>query len=253
MEYIETEDGQIQADFAHRVGQVLWQYESHTQHLDSEERFEATLTLCLLQSLMANCLELIRSQSKIPESSWSILASRYISDDPTLLGLEQSCIRIQWPSVRSLQYREIIECVRHALSHPLPQRQTTLPMTGYTTWKSASGVIEGFRFSHAPWVNKTGSDLAPKFKPSSNKQSEVEILGSTAQEWTRNHGTQGLEVRHVKGGRCQVFLGENPFIPVLKLDISTAQLRTLTLNLSERLSEPLSQVRRSARLSEIET
>ena len=34
--------------------------------------------------------------------------------------------------------------------------------TGYTSWKSASGEIEGFTFVHSPWVNRTGSDIQPR-------------------------------------------------------------------------------------------
>lgn len=126
MEYFETGEGQIQADFAYRVGQVLWQYERHTSHLATEEKYETTLTLCLLQSLMTHCVELIRSQAKLRNRSWSALANRYISEDPTLLGLEQICVKFQWSPERTLQYREIIECVRNALSHQLPQREPNL-------------------------------------------------------------------------------------------------------------------------------
>ena len=42
MEYIETSDGQIQADFARRVGQVLLHYEAGMAHWRSLDCYEAT-------------------------------------------------------------------------------------------------------------------------------------------------------------------------------------------------------------------
>jgi hypothetical protein len=62
MEYQRTDDGQIQAAFAQRVGQLLVQYDAWRSQVPSVERYESTLTIALLQSLLTTCQELLRKK-----------------------------------------------------------------------------------------------------------------------------------------------------------------------------------------------
>ena len=64
MECIETPDSQMQADFARRVGRVVLHYEAAMERSDPQGSYEATLTICLLQALLTNCIELIKSRNK---------------------------------------------------------------------------------------------------------------------------------------------------------------------------------------------
>ena len=235
MEYIETSDGQIQADFARRVGQVLLHYEAGMTHRRPLDCYEATLTICLLQSLLTTCVELINSKSKKDRTGLVTISGQSISEDPARFGLNMDCITQQWHSDRDLTYRE---CLRNALSHPLPQQSGTHKTTGYTSWKSASGEIEGFTFVHSPWVNRTGSDVQPRYKVG---EADLNKLEYELRSWSSRHDTSGLTVVPIAGRRHQIYLGANPFVPVLQLDLSTTQLRTLTLTLSEHLAEPLAQ------------
>lgn len=137
-------------------------------------------------------------------------------------------------------YREIFECLRNAMSHPLPVRQGGLPTTGYTTWKSHSGVIGGFRFTQSPWVNSKGTDVTDSFKVKDENRHKLE---GEMTKWSSNRGTENLAVNLGADGTNRIFYGNQPFIPCLQLDISTKQLRTLTLTLSDFLAEPLVNVR----------
>lgn len=237
MEYIQTSDGQIQADFARRVGQVLLHYEAGAALEKPQDSYEATLTICLLQALLTNCMELIKHGANNDGTGLKKIASRSLEEAPALFGLNLQCIAVQWPSDRPLRYREIFECLRNAVSHPLPQKAEGLPTTGYTTWKSPSGMIEGFQFTQSPWVNSRGSDVKNVYEVSNDKLAKLDEVMRT---WGSNYGTSGLTIRQHKPGLNRIFHGENLFIPCLQLNISTVQLRTLTLNLSERLAEPLS-------------
>jgi len=62
---MKNEDGQIQADFARRVGQILLQYDSSSGQVTDVTRYDATLVICLLQTLVINCQQLIRNKSKL--------------------------------------------------------------------------------------------------------------------------------------------------------------------------------------------
>lgn len=239
-EYIQTPDGQIQADFARRVGQVLLHYEAGVALEQPQDSYEATLTICLLQALLTNCVELIDKKVKNDRTGLKKIASRSLEEDPALFGLNLQCITRQWPSDRPLKYREIFKCLRNALSHPLPQKDNGLPTTGYTTLKSPSGMIEGFQFIQSPWVSRSGLDVTDRYKA---KDEDLPELKKAMEEWRSNFGTSVLTVQRGLDGLNRIFLGEQRFIPCLQLDISTAQLRTMTLTLSERLAEPLSVVR----------
>ncbi len=61
MEYYRTDDGQIQASLAYRLGVVLQQYNS----LKTEDtKYEVSLSLAILQNVQTNCKELIASMTK---------------------------------------------------------------------------------------------------------------------------------------------------------------------------------------------
>lgn len=80
MEHIETPDDQIQADFARRVGRVLLHYEAAMERSDPQDSYEATLTICLLQALLTNCIELIKSRNKQDLTGLTAIAGKSIAE-----------------------------------------------------------------------------------------------------------------------------------------------------------------------------
>jgi hypothetical protein len=60
-EYVRSDKGKIQADLALRVGKLLSQYGDLTRHLGEEEKYDATLLICALQTLLVNCHELLNA------------------------------------------------------------------------------------------------------------------------------------------------------------------------------------------------
>ena len=246
MEYERTEDGQIQADFAYRAGQILLQYEQFSPQLPADRRYEATLAVTLLQSLLTSCQELIRSQGSRsvrggPNNSLTALASRSILDEPALMGLDADCILKCWPSNRGLTYREVIDCLRNALSHPGAQGHSAYPRTGFTTAQSTSTSVEAYVFTQSSWVNRKGSGLLTAFAPLQNTEKARNELERKMQEWASNHSVERLEITKNDEGLWRVFRAGQPFVPVLQLRLGVQQLRTLALTLSDYLSESASR------------
>jgi len=239
MDYELTEDGQIQADFARRTGQVLLHYELHTKQLPAEERFEATLCIALLQALLTQAAELIKEKRNGTHSSLKNVSKRSLDVSPPLFGIDPSCIVQEWVSRRDLRYREVIECLRHALSHPLKQIAGKYPVTGYTTWKSNSGVIEGFSFFHSPFVERNANGLSRWLTVKSDDLTGTDKLLKELNRWQTNYEVPGLEICTLPSGLLTIFQDEKPFVPVLQIDISVSNLRTFTLALSDLLSESL--------------
>ena len=239
MEYERTEDGQIQAAFAARVGQLLVQYDQWRQKVPEVEQLESTLTIALLHSLLTMCQELLLKKKGDPaRASLDGLASRSLEDDPTLLGLTKHCVVGSWPSARGLTYREVIECLRNALSHPGPQTNEGLPRTGYTSVPGPSGRVEVYEFIQSPWVNRTGTDLSPRFLSKNAGVDPPTELVKAVNLWASNHQVVGVEVEH-RDGHWQPIREGNLFVPVLRLRVDVRQLRVFTAGLSDYLSEPL--------------
>ena len=229
MEYIKTSDGQIHADFARRAGKLLLQYEETSTQRQPEDDCEATLTLCLLQALLTNCIEILNSKSKADGTGLRAIAGRSFYQEPILFGFNSGCITHQWAPGQQLEFRHVLGCIRNALSHPLPQNIGTYKTTGYTTWMSGSGNIEGFTFVQSPWVSRSGKTLQDRFKVD---ESNVAALQKTMDKWVSEYGTSNLAIRQIPKRLYQIYLGEEPFVPYLQLDFTTRQLRTLTLTLS---------------------
>ena len=243
MEYERTSDGQIQADFARRAGQLLLQYEQTSPHLPSERQFEATLCVALLQSLLTICQESLRKKrgGRAKLGSLAAYASRSVLDEPALMGLEPDCVLASWTSKRGLTYREVFECLRNALCHPGGQGDTKYPRTGFITDKSGSGVVEAYIFTQSAWVNNQGSGLKLQFHPDKADDQTRRKLESDVHSWAKNYDVEGLTVELHEDGQLSVTRLGQPFIPVLRLRLGASQLRTLLLNLSDYLSSPMRQ------------
>ena len=242
MEYERTPDGQMQADFARRIGLVLLQYEQCSKAFPPEQRYEGTLTLALLQALLTNCAELLKHKPERNNPTLKWVAGRSLDEDPTLLGFQRSCVVKTWHSTRPLKYREILECLRNAMSHPCAQQSDGLPQTGYTSWQPVSGVIEGFTFTQSPWVNSSGKGMKPVWMSEVGSEQDEKKLSSGMKQFSDNYSVPGLTIRDDGKGHKRVFHEDQPFIPVLRLKLSNSQLHMLTLSLSEYLSAPLVDV-----------
>lgn len=244
MEYERTEDAQIQSDFAGRAGQILLQYDRCKDGLPAHQQFEATLAIALLQTMLTQCWELLkkyRNPAKAPEGLEGLvsMANRRFDEPPPLLGLTQACILERWPSETAVKYRDLIECIRNALSHPLPQTNEGWPTTGYTTEMGSSGSIESFLFTQSPWVDRSGQLIQDWQAGRRNTKKQLEVTNKL-KKWADDHGIQDLKL--LESGRVYLPMKDGkPFVPVMRVRLDVAQLRLFVLALSDYLSEPYRQ------------
>lgn len=236
MEYERTEDGQIQAEFSRRAGQILLQYEQLSADLPASERYEATLAVSLLQSLLTSCQELIRTRRS---KALGAVVDRLMLDEPALMGLEADCILQSWPSRRGLTYREVFECLRNALSHPGPQGNSRYARTGFTTEHAGSASVSAYVFTESSWINSKGSSLLARYSPRACDEASRLALEAAVRSWASNHAVEGVLIAQNGEGHWRAYLGNELFVPVLQLRLGVQQLRTLTLILSDYLAEPL--------------
>jgi hypothetical protein len=239
MEYHRTNDGQIHADFSRRVGQVILQYEKLSLQLPIEQRYEATLCLAMLQSQLTAAAEILNSKARLRSNSFGLYASRRIAEEPALMGIEASCIQTCWVPGQTT-YRQLLESLRHSMSHPLPQIEQELSVTGFTAWEAENGVVEGYTFVHSPFVSARGRNPKLAFTASPEDARAVRTLQEKCKTWESNYHIVGLQIKEAKDGSLQIFQNDMPFVPVMTIGMSTLQLRTFTLALCDFMSEQLS-------------
>lgn len=152
------------SDVVVRSAQALKQYRLVAPKWDEGERFEATLTLSVAQTILAATKEL-HSALERGKPDAALEMAKDLSDVFEGVALEEST----WLAGASgdgfvtrddLTGAGILEHLRNAVSHPVPALQADLPMTGYTTIPS-DGRISGFRFTHSPWVQHNAAAAKP--------------------------------------------------------------------------------------------
>lgn len=143
MEY-EREEGLIRSGFALHAWRLLKQYDALSRDLHPSQKYDATLTLCVLQSLLTNCYELYMYLDKKSPQVLGALDGHV----QALLADPKVEVASTFPG-EVLSARKLIEHIRNALSHPT-MRVTDPPTTGYTTIVDGSGQIVRMRFTDSP-------------------------------------------------------------------------------------------------------
>ena len=148
------ETGVVRSGIALHAGRLLEQYEGLTREDHPAARHEATLTICVLQTMLTNCWELFlyldgREQSKVlgplDEYINSLLSDR-----------DEVKFSSSFPDdAEGLSARAFIKHTRNALSHPR-FRVTEPPTTGYTNLKDDSGLIKRIELVDSPHLNGKG-------------------------------------------------------------------------------------------------
>jgi hypothetical protein len=140
------------ARLALHAGRLLEQYFKLCVEKPESERYDATLTLCVLQALLTNYKELI-AQIIENRPEWF---SDEIVDIPSRWGIRKSYV-VEYTFPYKLNYAKLVSHLRDAVSHPTASHSLSTATTGYSVLKSRQGIIEGFRFVHAPLAT-TSSD-----------------------------------------------------------------------------------------------
>lgn len=225
MDYFRTSNNQIQADFAHRIGKIATVYGESTKTYPSDQIYEATLHICLLQNLLTSCSELIRSMSRQERSS-SFFTAKF-TDIPSLWGLRSSMIEVDTFHRAKTTYEDVISHLRNALSHPTSlDLSSEFPSTGFDSIQPKSGLISTVTFVDSPDVR--------------NNRPKVYEQKTEAERASRQRGfPPNVEVREVVNGnraKYQLFQADEIYVRLFKIDVPVRSLKQFVLGMSDHLS-----------------
>ena len=229
-EYFREPGNRIQAGFALHAGRLLAQYCSLTATLRSQEKYDATLAVCVLQSLLTSCTELLSAM----RASQKPFFSEVITDVPHRWGLTRSFItQDTFPTDVTLE--RVLEHMRNALSHPTSSESTQHVSTGFTTSNDASGLVSAFRFTDSPWISR--GDIY--WGASSKKQEKVQ---KTIQDFERRYNLNGfLALRREPDGTFGVEHNGTTFLPVFVIQLPLPALIDLAKCLANYLAQPTNE------------
>lgn len=214
MEYIHTNDCQIRSDIAFRLGVIIMQYEKSIK-LNDIKNYNSTLYISVLQTLLTNCLEILREIKFINEKyDFFDIESQLI--DENFYGIKNKSI-ISNSIYDKVTLHRVLISLRNALSHPTNINiKSEFPSTGYTTVKDGSNIISEYIFVDSPDVK---NNKAKSF----NNIAELEIHKRMNKSAVYDYNSLKIVPRIFK----------------IKLDVN--ELRTLTLNLSTVLAQPVQE------------
>jgi hypothetical protein len=230
MQYFEDPDKKIQAGFALNAGKLLDQYQKIAKTLSESSRYDATLTICVLQSMLTNCKELLESMSKNQKGDWF----EPLSEIPQRWGLKQIFVeKDTYPA--PITYIRFITHLRDALSHPSsPDKKPNLPSTGYISLSDSSGLIKSFRFTESPWVDR--GQIYSKYEG----KDELKVKNNVS-DFEKKYNCN-LDVAKNDQGKFQVVDKEgSPYFPIFIAEISLKDLVVVTKELSNYLALPAQQ------------
>jgi len=226
MEYYRTEDGQIQASLALRLGKILYQY----RHLlTTHEKYEVSLSIIILQNILTNCVELFNSMTSNEKKS-NPLHKPLSEEDPWKLS---PCIKENSFGGKTVSSETVLRHLRNSLSHPTRIiMNASLVSTGYTT-DDKSKSIERVIFVTSPDVKITKSghtvlkdypdiDAAKKILKNNNFPADVSIGQSPDNKFI-------------------FYRNGAPFHRKFHIELTPDQIYNITIELCGFLSHPLNQ------------
>jgi hypothetical protein len=221
MEYFKDKDGQIYADMAYRLGKILNQYNKLSI---PEEKYEQTLCFVILQNLLTQSSEYIRSMTAGDRKS--SIFYKEIGNNP-IWGLTEKSI-IQYTFNEKLTLQNVIDKLRNSVSHPTSLNKGNIGGTGYTTIDNKSGIIEKFSFVNSPDVNHDGD-----IKQFSSEEKINEYM-----ERFRHQMPNDLIINNQNGKFIMVRNGV-PFYRRSEIEMDVITLRIFTEELANYLAQPI--------------
>lgn len=225
-------ENQIQAGFALRAGRLMEQYENALERLSSENQYDATLTICVLQALSANCLELLKAMESGQPRLREQLA-KPVTDVPLVFGLRKDFVLLN-KCLGEFTYKKFIEHIRNALSHPTFRKNSErYKSTGYTATSDSRNFIDGIEILTSPWTSD--GKIKSKYRQK-NKTKIVEIFNNELNKYNPSELTIGKN----SSDEYQIVYqdGGEPYLPIFQARIPIKALKVLTIELSNYLSQP---------------
>jgi hypothetical protein len=232
-EYFREPENLIQADFAYRIGKIALQYNECTKDFDQMLVYESTLNICLLQNLLTSCLELIDAMSKDQRTNHYF--STTFDDNSCFWELSRSMVRKDTFIRERVTYKNVIEHLRNALSHPTPSDPNTeeYPSTGFTTPGPTGSDIKSFIFIDSPNV-RNKRPFPKNYDRESDARQRLIQLGSPPDFY--------VEPVEINGEtKYQIWTDGKSHLQIFWIEIPVKTLTDLVLQLSNFLAQPVQQ------------
>lgn len=226
MEYFREPKNQIQADVACRLGMIAHQYSGFD--LPPEERFTSTLDLCILQSLLTQCVELLHAMARDERQRKYLKADLTVS---SLWGLKPEMVVLNTFHCNTLTADVVLTRIRNALSHPTVLEVDALfPSSGYTTIADGSGDIVRFSFVNSPDTRNN----RPKIHDTEEAAARQLAPGRRDQDLPADVGI----IRTDDGRFCLGRDGKS-FARIFRIDLTPEEMHKLVIGLSNHLAQPV--------------
>jgi hypothetical protein len=227
MEHARRFDG-IQAGHAGNAAKLLQQYLRFAPSQPDMNRFEATLTICVLHSLLTQCAELLKYTrlATLPD------LQEPLTEFPNNLGLTTSLV-VENTFPEPLTGAGFLIHLRDALSHPAPDEKFRFRPTGFTSTEDPSGIIRGYVFTSSPWVKDDQRQPFGEKLPRSTEKAAASIVKRFCRE---DRAAFALEVLPLEDGLFDVGYCGQPYVPLLVATLPLDLLIGLTRTLAQHLS-----------------
>lgn len=227
------------ADVVVRAVEALDQYKRFAPMLPMAQRYEATLTLSVAQTVVGAVSELSNAMERqgmkgapdldrvsefltVDEHNFFVRASP--SDDLVLDGFGG---------------RELLTHLRDAMAHPVPctAPDGRLPTTGYVSVPDIAGNIAGFEFVSSPWVDLQDASKNVGRAIIKSPHASVKLAGAAAKRAVARERISGAMDKfqkqrdrglylHEEGNRLSIRLegSDSDYVPFVRLSASVAGL-----------------------------
>lgn len=236
MHYFEDKKHRIQADIALRIGKIAVQY-SHLL-LPPEQSFKDTLHLCLLQNLLTNCKELMEVMTLEGDEELGLKVP--LLDLPNW-GL--NAVEIRKDSFEgSLTVEVLLIHLRNSMSHPTgTDLNAPFSSTGYNSIPDSSGMIGAIGFCNSPDTEKNRPRMWTNEKAANNYLQKCQRLSSKSPWCTIPSDVYIGQVGYNRFGMYRYdrqYRCDRQFAREFLVILTTEQLHSLVLNLSNLLAQP---------------
>ena len=230
MMYYKDEKHRIQADMALRIGKIAVQYSRIT--VPPEQDFTDTLHLCLLQTLLTNCKELIDSMAR---ENGEELGLKVPLSEMYGWGLNPNQVN-EYSFEGDLTVEIFLIHLRNAMSHPTgTDLDAKSPSTGYNSLPTASCMIRSFGFCNSHdtannkplfWSNERFANRYLTDNQRISRKSPWNMIPSDVQIGTTSYNRFGM------------FRFGEPYARIFLAVLTTDQLLSLLLGLANLLAQP---------------
>jgi hypothetical protein len=229
-------DDEIRSHFAHRVGKIVRQY-SESPKLEDDEKYEATICILALQTLLTQCQSLYENMyDKQKQCGENKFLSDKIPEKPGHLGICKDDIKLNTYSNDANNCISFITHIRNALSHP---RDMNLLLTlfpkgsGYSTkGKSKSKTIKTFCFVDC---QRFDNHRGRGYDTENEAKKMLEHIKNSSDISPQESEDIVLEERY---GKFELRMGKKQIHQIYRVELPVQTVRLLVEKLSDYLAQP---------------